>query len=47
MQLIREPDSRNVSGTFTPAEKKKNIAVVGGGPAGITFALIAANADTT
>lgn len=28
--------------TFTPAEKKKNIAVVGGGPAGITFALIAA-----
>ncbi len=28
--------------TFTPAEKKKQIAVVGGGPAGITFALIAA-----
>lgn len=28
--------------TFIPAEKKKNIAVVGGGPAGITFALIAA-----
>ena len=28
--------------TFTPAEKKKNIAVVGGGPAGIAFALIAA-----
>ncbi len=28
--------------TFTPAEKPKKIAVVGGGPAGITFALIAA-----
>lgn len=28
--------------SFTPAEKKKQIAVVGGGPAGITFALIAA-----
>lgn len=28
--------------SFTPAEKKKQIAVVGGGPAGVTFALIAA-----